>query len=115
MNENKGKVKEFVKEYKGEILLGTGLAVLGIGIGWNANTLYDYFKGRVIVTHDGIKNTLCDAATKFKSKNWICNYISDVPLKPEDLGKFGKKIMELSTDGEKPEFTHFIAIGPNNN
>lgn len=39
MNENKGKVKEFVKEHKKEILIGSGLAVLGGIIGWNANML----------------------------------------------------------------------------
>lgn len=115
MKETTGKVKTFVKEHKKELLVGLGLVVVGSVVGWKASDITRRKRGYIRICDERITNVLRDASNKCGRNNVkFCGYRQpDKAIKPEDLGELGNGIIHcISETNETPEFTHFIAIGP---
>lgn len=111
MKETTGKVKTFVKEHKKELLAGLGLVVVGSIVGYNGYKFKRRLTGDFKLECKPIMDVLVDSHVKYNDKNWIYTVASDNVYKPEDLGKLGEEIIESCSNGQKPGFTHFIAIG----
>lgn len=112
MKETTGKVKTFVKEHKKELLVGLGLVVVGSVVGYNGYEFKRRLTGDFKLECKPIKDVLVDSQVKYNDKKWLSTVVSDNVYKPEDLGKLGEEIIESCSNRQKPEFTHFIAIGP---
>ena len=113
MKETVGKVKTFVKEHKKELLAGLGLVVVGSVVGYNGYKFKRRLTGDIKLEYKPIIDVLVDGQVRYNDKNWISTIISNNIYKPEELGKLGEEIIESCSNGQNPEFTHFIAIGPN--
>ena len=108
-----GKLKEFCKKHKTKIIF-----VAGASIGVLSTTAaYLRTKQNVkvsdIVYHEGIDEVLIDAMKHYPDKFALYTGVRDInlPYKLEELGEFGKKIIELKGEHDR-SFTHIIAIGP---
>lgn len=112
----KGKVKEFIKENKTAIIVGVATGV-GCLIGYKA-CMHKINKQDPRILCDSLKDILDDAELVYSgknNKNWKNNamytYVSETPIKPEELGELGKKMIKAGNPDKDYDFTHFIAFG----
>ena len=105
-----GKVKEFCKKHKSKIffIAGASIGVLATTAAYltTISNLRIPYNAR---SYDVIK----DAKQCYPDTFDLFSGRVDAPLKAEELGTLGEKIIELG--GKDNVFTHFIAIGPDLN
>lgn len=106
----KEKIKKFWKDHKFEIVSGIATGI-GCFVGYSV-CMHDMKKANAVIVHDSIRKVLFDSHDKHGSTVGLFTGITTNPVKPDDLGKLGKVMMELEITPKDAGFTHFIAIGP---
>ena len=110
----KEKVKEIWKEHKKEIIVTTGVSVLGVLVGCQLGYRKTLLKYYVIDNHEWgnyIRDVLL-SGDALGNKSVYCGVTEE--FKPESLGKLGTNMIDVGANPNQT-YTHFIAIGKKNN
>lgn len=106
----KGKIKQYLKEHKTEIMAAA--CVAGVAVVWG---LVGFCAGRIyrgeneyLVNNKIVKKVFMSIPDGELVRTFGGN--SSIPFKPCDLGELGKCMVEIGVP-EGEAFTHFIAIG----
>lgn len=109
----KGKVMEFVKEHKKDIIYIAVIGAIGV-VAFKAGVKHVY-KNHTVVGDDIVAEVLCNANDIYGFKNVRYAKTTSTGFKPSELGKLGEAMSKTAIKDkvELPDiFTHFIAIGP---
>ena len=108
-----GKVKEFCKKHKSKIFFIAGASIGVLATSAAYLTTMQTISNLRIPYNARIYDVIKDAKQCYPDTFALFSGRVDTPLKAEELGTLGEKIIELG--GKDNVFTHFVAIGPDLN